>query len=672
MKIIKKIMILAIMVIAISASSLYLFSKNDIRISSPSGEIVLNIIEKDSKLFFNATFNNEKIIENSNLGFVFSRNDSLHLFEIVKNDIRTFDETWKPVWGQFSEIRNYYNELVIKAKDLAKNRNLNIYFRVYNDGFAFRYEYTDDSKPLEIIEELTEFHFTEDNKSWWIEADYGSLEKLYNITPISEAPHVATPFTMRTAKGNYISILEASIDNYPSMTLKQKLDDKQCFKVNLVPWADGIAVKTQGAFTTPWRCIQLAKSAGELIESSLVLNLNEPPKEADYSWIKPITYIGIWWKMHLGLSEWALVDSRHGATTKNAKKYIDFAAQNGIQGVLIEGWNTGWEKWGAEGAYDFITPYPDFDIKEVVRYAKERNIEIIGHHETGGDVISYEKNLDKAFQFYKELGIKYVKTGYAGGIIPRGEHHHGQFMVNHYNKVMRKAMEYGIMLDVHEPVIPSGLSRTYPNLMTFEGVRGGEWNAWSEGNPPSHTCILPFTRGLAGPMDYTPGIFDIKQDNFEHKRIKRDWQPYTTTESHSTISNQIALMVILYSPMQMAADLVENYENHPAFQFISNMPATWDETIVLEAEIGRYIVMARRSGEKWYVAGITDEMERKIHIPMDFLKSRKNMKYSICKDAKDAHYRNNPDAYIIEKANITQDDISLSMAAGGGFIMIIE
>ncbi|MBS4014418.1 MAG: glycoside hydrolase family 97 protein [Bacteroidetes bacterium] len=673
MKIAKKTMILAVLVITISAGSLYLFSKNDIKISSPSGEIILNVVEKDNKLFFNATFNNEKIIDNSSLGFVFSNNDSLIHFKILEFEKNSYDATWKPAWGQFSEIRNNYNELIIKAEDLINNRILNIYFRVYDDGFAFRYEFPDNSKPIIIMEELTEFCFTYDNKSWWIEADYGSLEKLYNVTNISNALNVATPFTMKTAEGNYISILEAEIDNYSSMTLRESDKKRYCFNVSLVPWADGSAVKTEGAFTSPWRCVQVSKNAGGLITSSLVLNLNEPAKDADYSWIKPITYVGIWWEMHLGISEWAMIDNRHGATTENTKKYIDFAANNGIQGVLIEGWNTGWEKWGAEGAYDFTTPYPDFDIKAIVEYAKERNIEIIGHHETGGDIISFEKNLEKAFQFYKDLGINYVKTGYAGGIIPRGEHHHGQYMVNHYNKVMRTAMKYQIMLNVHEPVIPSGLSRTYPNLMTFEGVRGGEWNAWSEGNPPSHTCILPFTRGLAGPMDYTPGIFNIKQDNFEHKRIKRDWQPYTTTESRSTISNQIALMVILYSPWQMAADLIENYENHPAFRLISGMPATWDETIVIEAEIGRYIVMARRSGEKWYVAGITDELERDIKLNFDFLNSSKHFTFLLCKDTEDSHYKNNPESYLIKQQQISSTQhMQIRMAAGGGFIMIIE
>lgn len=657
----------------ISANSLSLFSKNDIKISSPNENLTVKIEHINNKLYFNAKFNNEKIIDNSNLGFVFSNNDSLHLFNVLEVEKNSNDYTWEAVWGQFSSIRNHYNELIIKTEDLNNNRLLNIYFRLYDDGFAFRYEYPDNSTPLNIMEELTEFCLTYDNKSWWIEADYGSLEKLYNVTDIRNASHVATPFTMKTAEGNYISILEAAIDNYSSMTLKKSDKKRYCFNVNLVPWSDGIAVKTDGAFSSPWRCVQVSENAGGLITSSLILNLNEPPKDADYSWIKPITYIGIWWEMHLGLSEWAMIDNRHGATTENTKKYIDFAANNGIQGVLIEGWNTGWEKWGAEGAYDFITPYPDFDIKEISRYAGERNVEIIGHHETGGDIISYENNLEKAFQFYKDLGINYVKTGYAGGIIPRGEHHHGQFMVNHYNKVMRTAMKYEIMLNVHEPVIPSGLSRTYPNLMTFEGVRGGEWNAWSEGNPPTHTCILPFTRGLAGPMDYTPGIFNIKQDNFEHRRNKRDWQPYKTTESHSTISNQIALMVVLYSPMQMAADLVENYENHPAFDFISDMPATWDETIVIDAEIGKYIVIARRSGEKWYIAGITDELERNMELNFGFLDSKKQYNYKICKDSEDSHFKNNPESYLIKQQQLRANNtMNVRMAAGGGFIMIVE
>ena len=362
-----------------------------------------------------------------------------------------------------------------------------------------------------------------------------------------------------------------------------------------------------------------------------------------------------------------------GATTANAKRYIDFAAAHGIQGVLFEGWNTGWEQWGTPDAFDFVSPYPDFAIKEIVEYARSKNVEIIGHHETGGDILSYEKNLDSAFSFYQKLGIRIVKTGYAGPVNPPTEWHHGQYMVRHYNKVMTTAAKYHIMLDVHEPVIPSGLSRTYPNLMSFEGVRGMEWNAWSEGNPPTHSCTLPFTRGLAGPMDYTPGIFDINEDHFASKRIKWNWLDKGNTAVHSTLSNQLALMVILYSPLQMAADLIENYTDHPAFKLVEKLPATWDETRVLAAEIGQYVVIARRKGSSWFIAGITNEQPRQFEVPLSFLDQTHTYTFLTCMDAADAHYETNPEAYLItNETHTAKDSLILSLAAGGGVLIIVE
>jgi alpha-glucosidase len=642
-------------------------------LTSPSKYLSVQISILHGKIHYEASFNGEKILDPSTLGLVFQNQDSLVNFNLVKTETQTVGTSWRPVWGQSNIIQNHYNELKLFLTDKTKNRPLNIIFRAYNDGFAYRYEYPDNSQPIAIMSELSEFAFAQNNSCWWIWADYNTLEKLYQKTKISEASHVAAPFTMKTAKGNYLSIYEAALDHYSSMTLRQQPADKQHFIVNLVRWADSVAVKTNGSFTTPWRCVQTATNAGQLMESSLILNLNTPAETQDYSWIKPINYIGIWWEMHLGISEWGMKNNRHGATTENTKRYIDFAAENGIQGVLIEGWNTGWEDWGKTDAFDYVTPYADFNIREVVAYAKSKNIEIIGHHETGGDIVSYEKSLEKALEFYHSLGIKYVKTGYAGPVNPPSEHHHGQYMVDHYNKVMRMAMKYHIMLDVHEPIIPSGLSRTYPNLMTFEGVRGMEWNAWSEGNPPSHTCILPFTRALAGPMDYTPGIFNIKLDKFASKRTKWNALDNGKSSVHSTLSNQLALMVVLYSPLQMASDMIENYKGHPAFQFVSNMPTTWDETRVLEAEIGEYVVVARRSGNKWYIAGITNEENRTIILDFKFLPKDKTYNYRICSDTKESHYETNPEAYQIDRKTISANDkMALFMANGGGFLMIVE
>jgi alpha-glucosidase len=558
-----------------------LFADNELSIESPSGNLTVNIKTENNRLVYSSSFNNEHIIDYSKLGFVLKENDSLCFFRILKSDKMFFDETWKPVWGQYSDIRNNYSQITIHLQDIIKNRLLDVCFRVFDDGFAFQYNFPEYNPDIIIMSEENSFNFTENNNCWWIWADYNTLEKLYHNTSLKEASHVASSFTMQTGKGTYISIHEAAIDDYSSMTLKQDSIDSLNYKVNLVPWADGSAVKTSAPFKTPWRVVFVSSSAGGLAESSLLLNLNEPSVISDCSWIKPIKYIGIWWEMHLGISTWAMKSGRHGATTENAKRYIDFASKNGLEGLVIEGWNMGWENWGAKDAFDFITSYPDFKIKEVVDYARSKGVEIIGHHETGGDIIAYEKNLDAAFAFYNSLGIKYVKTGYAGPVNPTTEHHHGQYMVRHYNKVMRTAAKYKIMLDVHEPIIPSGWSRTYPNLMTFEGVRGMEWNAWSSGNPPSHTCILPFTRGLAGPMDYTPGIFDISEQRFADKRVKWNGPDTGKTSVHSTLCNQIALMVVLYSPLQMAADLIENYENHPAFKFVAQIPTTWDETKVL-------------------------------------------------------------------------------------------
>lgn len=650
-----------------------IFGKNNISIESPSGNIAVKTQLINNKFYYSVSNKLEQLFQLSSLGFVLKGNDSIIDFKIINHEITTYNETWKPVWGQYNSINNHYNQIIIYLEDVLKKRPLEICFRVYDDGFAFRYHMPSVNSDIEILSEESHFNFTENHSCWWIWADYNTLEKVYNHTNLKQASHVAAPFTIKTNNGMYISIHEAALDDYSSMTLKQDQKDSLSFKVNLVPWADGTAVKKSSSFYTPWRTVFVSPTAGGLIESSLLLNLNEPCKIEDCSWIKPINYIGIWWEMHLGVSTWGMKGGKHGATTENTKRYIDFAAKNGIQGVLIEGWNTGWENWGAKDAFDYVTPYPNFDIREVVRYAKSKGIEIIGHHETGGDIISYEKNLDSAFAFYKSIGINYVKTGYAGPVNPPTEWHHGQYMVRHYNKVMETAAKYGIILDVHEPVIPTGLGRTYPNLMTFEGVRGMEWNAWSEGNPPSHTCTLPFTRGMAGPMDYTPGIFDILEQNFAERRVKWNDLDKGNSAVHSTICNQIALMVVLYSPLQMASDMIENYENHPAFNFVKQIPTTWDETKVLDAEIGEYVVIARRKGTKWYIAGITNDQSRTVTINLDLLEKNKNYSLNKCVDAENAHYEKNPTAYLISQNKVTSiDQLQVKMAEGGGMIVILD
>ncbi len=636
---------------------------------SPNSRIKLNIELVNNRFFYSIDFDNQNLIKPSGLGLKMHDREKLTEFNSISYEYLSFDETWTPVWGQFSKIRNQHNEILVNLSN--DEDELHIRFRVFNDAVAFRYEYPSDADFIKIVSEETYFEFADNFDCWWIWADYNTLEKLYYNTKLDSASHVAAPFTLKTDNDIYLSILEASIDNYSSMTLIKT--GKYTFKVNLVPWSDGFLVKTPAPFVSPWRVIQIAPNPGGLLESQVIYNLNDPPEENDYSWIKPIKFIGIWWEMHLGISEWSLKNNRHGATTENAKRYIDFAAKNGIDAVLIEGWNTGWEDWGKPGCFDFITPYPDFDIFDVVNYARQRNIEIIGHHETGGDILAYEESVDRAFEFYNQLGIKYVKTGYAGPVNPPEEHHHGQYMLTHFNNIMRKAMEYKIILNVHESVIPSGLSRTYPNLMTFEAVRGIEWDAWSEGNPPSHTCVLPFTRGLAGPMDYTPGIFNINHDKFVDLRTPWNSLDVGKSRTHSTIVNQIALLIILYSPMQMAADLIENYKEIQAFEFLKMIPATWDYTKVLSAEIGKFVIIARKYQNNWFVAGITNENSREVNINTDFLDDNLEYYYKIIQDSDNTCYLDNPENYTINKGNINaKSNLRIRLAKGGGFVMIIS
>jgi alpha-glucosidase len=571
---------------------------------------------------------------------------------------RSLDETWKPVWGQRSEIRNKHNELKVSLREeKAPHRRVNITFRVFNDGLGFRYEFPDQDtlKDFEIMSEETQFAFAGDHEAWWTPADFDSYEHLYTEGHVSDIKAANTPLTMKTEDGLYIAIHEADLTDYAGMMLARAKGPMLGLVSSLVPWPDGSRVKGTTPLRTPWRTIQIATWPGGLVESDLILNLNELSVIEDTSWIKPMKYIGIWWGMHIDKYTWH-TGERHGATTENAMRYIDFAARHGIPAVLIEGWNTGWDRWGQEGAYDYVTPYPDFDLEKVVDYAAGKGVVIIGHHETGGDVPGYEGRLDEAFTLYKNLGIPAVKTGYAGSIFPKGYHHHGQWMVRHYRMVVEKAARYGLMLDVHEPIKDTGISRTYPNMMTREGARGTEYNAWETGNPPEHMTILPFTRMLAGPLDYTPGIFDLTFEEYKpNNRV------------YSTLANQLALMVVLYSPLQMAADLIENYEGHPAFTFFETVPVDWDETRVVNGEIGDYITVARRSGAEWYMGSITDESARVLTIGLTFLEPGETYIARIYADAPDADFRTNPTAYEIREQEVTREDIlTVELAPGGG------
>ena len=653
---------------------------------SPNGKLEISLfLSKEGKAGYLINFQNKRVINTSYFGFDFKDQKPFsENLEVVNSSRFSFDETWETVWGEQKYVRNNYNELKVELKEEGDSgRTCFIVFRVFNDGVGFRFEFPEQKNLIDvvIVDEDTQFKLTGNHTCWWTPGDWDIYEHLFNTTHFTEIDALSKksnkalaqtyipenavnlPVTMKSDDGIYISILEANLTNYADMTLK--IDKKNfLFKSELVGNDSGIKVKTKTPFVTPWRLILISDKATDLVSSRTILNLNEPNKLDDVSWIKPTKYVGIWWEMHLGKSTWDMKSGRHGATTENAKRYIDFASKNGIGDVLIEGWNIGWDHYlGKEKCdfiFDFVTPYPDYDLKEVVRYSKEKNVQIIMHNKTYAHILPYEERLDTAFSLYKSLDIHSVKTGYVGQIVPDGEYHHGQWMVNHYRKVIEKAAQYQIMLDVHEPIKPTGLRRTYPNLMSAEGLRGQEFNAWSPdgGNPPEHLTIIPFTRMLAGPIDYTPGIFDIKFNKYKKNN-----------QVNTTLAHQLAIYVIIYSPLQMAADLPENYEGHPAFQFIRDVGVDWDTSIILNGEIGDFISIARkeRNTDKWFLGSITDENARTVEVSLNFLDDGKSYKATLYEDVEDSHWDKNPTAYKIENKIVSNSDkLTLELAPGGG------
>jgi alpha-glucosidase len=637
-----------------------------ISVSSPDEIVQVDFsFDQRGAPFYSASYDKEVILAPSRLGFDFKEQEPLNQgLRVTHLERSTFDQVWEQPWGETRYIRNHYNEMRVYLQEEAEpGRELIVVFRVFDEGFGFRFEFLKQPSlsDFQIVDEQTEFVFEGDHQAWWIPA-YGDerYEYLYRRSPISTLAEVHTPLTLETDGGLYLAIHEANLTNYSSMVLVGT--GKNALACELVPWVeDGIKVKGKTPFRTPWRTIQVAESPGDLITSYLALNLNEPNALGDVSWVKPGKYIGIWWALHRGRYTWGS-GPNHGATTEHAKRYIDFAAKYGFDGVLVEGWNLGWDgEWfQSRDNFDFTTPYPDFDLVEVARYAKEKGVRLIGHHETGGDVLNYERQVEAAFQLYQSLGVDTVKTGYVGARVDGKEWHHGQRMVEHYRDMTLLAAQHEIMLDVHEPIKDTGLRRTYPNLMTREGVRGMEWNAWGEdgGNPPEHTTIIPFTRMLSGPLDYTPGIFEITYPGrFPSNRVR------------TTLAKQLALYVVLYSPLQMAADMPENYEGHPAFQFILDVPVDWEDTIVLNGEIGEYITIARkdRHSDDWYLGAITDENGRVLEIELSFLDSGVRYLAEIYADRRDADWKTNPDHYVIRQETIVQTaSINLTLAPGGG------
>ena len=636
-------------------------------LTSPNGLLRLVFtVNGQGELVYELYYKEKVVIKPSKLGLELKDDPGLMAgFTLGEVKNSTFDETWQPVWGEEKEIRNHYNEMAVCLSDEADTK-LTLRFRVFDDGVGFRYEYeVAGVDSIFVTDELTSFNMAQDGISWSIPANYETYELLYRTQPLSKTDNANTPMTFKVGK-TYASIHEAALTDFPEMTLH---NTGGCgFKSELAPWPDGIKAKIEGgSFNTPWRTVQIASKAVGLINSALILNLNEPCVLESTDWIRPMKYVGIWWGMHLGVESWVIND-RHGATTENAKRYIDFAAANNIEAVMFEGWNEGWENWGGTQNFDYTKPYADFDIKEIAAYARKKGVEIIGHHETGGNICNYENQLDKAYEWYADLGIHSVKTGYAGGL-PNGHNHHGQFNVRHYRNVVKTAAKYRTTLDVHEPIKDTGIRRTYPNMMTREGARGMEWNGWSEGNPPEHHELLPFTRLLGGPMDYTPGTFDILYEKTRNSPRRKKWNDLDKGNSrvNTTLAKQIANWVVIYSPLQMASDMIENYEGHPAFQFFRDFDADCDWSEALQGEPGEFVAVVRKAKDKYFLGATTNEESRTLTIPLDFLEKDKKYHAVIYADGEDADWKTNPTSYQIKDKEVTAaDTLSVVMAKGGG------
>lgn len=672
---------------------------------SPNKSFKLTFEIKNGAPFYQLSFKEKEVIKQSRLGLELVDIPSfLDAFQVLKSETNAVNETWSPILGEQSKIQNNYNELLVTLTQKDQNgRFIRIRFRLFNDGLGFRYEFPKqtDLSYFTIKEEKTEFNLAGNHKTFWIPGDYDTNEYAYTTSSISEisglmkqATHevhaqqpikttaVQTPLMMKSSNGLYINIHEAALINYPAMTLN--VDGANfALSSHLCPDVFGNKGYLQADAQTPWRTIVVSDKATDILSSKLILNLNEPTAYKDVSWIKPVKYIGIWWEYFVaGKSTWAYSDEtnvklnddfskykpngRHGATTENAKKHIDFAAENGFDAVLIEGWNIGWEDWFGkrkENVFDFVTPYPDFDVKALQKYAADKGIRIMMHHETSASVTNYERRLDTAFKFMENHGYNSVKTGYVGAIIPRGEHHDSQSMVNHYIHVAKKAADHKIMVNSHEAVRPTGLHRTYPNWIAQESARGTEFESMG-GLSPEHTTILPFTRLMGGPMDYTPGIFQT------------DLSYYGTGSNqrvNTTLAKQLAYYVTMYSPLQMAADLPENYMRFPdAFEFIKDVALDWDNTYVLEAEPGDYVTIARKAKGKneWFIGGVTDENSRTANIVFDFLPKGKRYLATIYADGKDASYNEKPQSYVVKKIKVTSKTMIKEYLASGGGIGI--
>jgi len=675
------------------------------QLKSPDGKFLMNFsIQADGTPQYQLTYKGKFIIKPSKLGLELKNDDKslLNNFAVADTKASSFDESWKPVWGEVSTIRNHYNELEVTLDQKETNRRMVIRFRLYNEGLGFRYEFPTQKNLVyfTIKEEHSQFAMAGDHTAFWIVGDYDTQEYDYTTSKLSEIrglsakartanvsqkgfspTGVQTSLMMKTADGLYINLHEAALINYPCMHLN--LDDKNMvFESWLTPDAQGNKGYVQAPDHTPWRTIMASDDARDILASKMIYNLNDPCKIEDTSWIKPVKYVGVWWEMITGKSSWSYTDDfpsikigqtdyskakpngTHGATTANVKKYIDFAAENGFDALLVEGWNIGWEDWfghSKDFVFDFVTPYPDFNMKEIEAYAKSKGVKMIMHHETSGSVRNYERHLDTAYKYMKLNGYDAVKSGYVGDILPRGENHYSQWIVNHYQYAVEKAAEYKIMVNAHEAVRPTGIARTYPNLIGNESARGTEYQAFG-GSKPNHVTILPFTRLQGGPMDYTPGIFEMDLSKIS---------PSNHSHVNSTIANQLALYVTMYSPLQMAADLPENYKCFmDAFQFIKDVAVDWSDSKNVEAEPGQYITVARKAKKtgQWFLGSVNGEIARNSKIDLSFLDQGKKYIATIYADGKDADYKTNPQSYTIRNIEVnSKSKLSQLVAPGGGY-----
>ena len=677
--------------------------------NSPDGNVMLSFsLKADGTPTYKVSYKNKPVINESSLGFKLKKSEPLaNGFRLIGDQKSTFKENWKPVWGEEAEILNHYNELLVSLKQDKTNRLMNIRFRVYNDGVGFRYEFPSQKELTYFVveEELSQFAMTGDHTAWWIPGDYDTQEYDYNESKLSEIrglmkqsmtdnvsqfvfspTGVQTSLMMKTNDGLYINLHEAALVDYSLMNLN--LDDKNfVFQSHLTPDALGDKGYLMAPCHSPWRTIMVSDDARKILASRLILNLNDPCALEDTSWIKPVKYIGVWWEMITGKSSWSYTNDlptidlntvdysktkpngTHGANNANVRKYIDYAAKHGFDQVLVEGWNVGWEDWFGnkkDYVFDFVTPYPDFDLKALNDYAHSKGVKLMMHHETSGSTRNYERHMKAAYELMNKYGYNSVKSGYVGDILPIGEHHYSQATINHYLYAIKEAAKHKIMVNAHEAVRPTGLCRTYPNLIGNESARGTEYESFG-GNKPFHTTILPFTRLQGGPMDYTPGIFETEVKNVN---------PNNTSQVRSTLAKQLGLYVTMYSPLQMAADLPENYDKYAdAFQFIKDVPVDWQKSVYLEAEPGRYITIARKDkhSNDWYVGNTSYEGGHTSLLVLDFLDKDKKYEATIYTDAKDANWQNNPKAYTISKQKVNaKTKLKLTAASGGGYAISIK